>query len=481
MESEKEVLSTYIQDVQLSFQTHQFTIDVLQTQRNKFEEETKSLTSKVDELNLALKTKELEIEQLTQDTSGEENSSVNRTTTTQTDTMTQVSNEKLFSEDQMKYPDTGEYGAEDDAPGNQLERLQQKLEKEEIKREELQTHLAQLMSEHDQELREVILSKEQMETKLSELESCLAASNREKDKLTVVKHQVEEELGQLKVTLTRVQKEPSISRENQVLCEQLEEGKRTIEQLKLELSVACEKATTSESQVQMYQKDLTDKLAEIQEKTIEIDNLVSLLKTKDSQLHTQQKQIEDLVKKIEDLSEEVQHSQSQFTEERESFAHQLSEVEKKHRKEEEDLTYELERQKTKYNTKLDQTVLSEDLSEKLKQMETQLQAKDSEIAKISQDYKNLASSMEASIQHTTSLNDKLSKLTYQLQSQSDQMSILTKERDSLFDALQKKEAESQVAADSKAKEVARLQVSRKIVYFVILYTLGDGVPASNRV
>ena len=465
MESEKEVLSTYIQDVQVSFQTHQVTIDALQTQRNKFEEETKCLTTKVDQLNLELKTKELEIEQLTQDTSCEEDS-VNRTTTTQTNRMPQVSSERLFSEDQMKYPDTGEYGAEDDTPGNQLERLQQKLEKEEIKREQLKTHLAQLMSEHDQELREVILSKEEMETKLSELESCLAASNQEKDKLTVANHQIVEELSQLKMTLARVQKEPFVSQENQILCEQLEEGRRTIEQLKLELSVACEKAITSESQVQIYQKDLKDKLTEIQEKKIEIDNMVSLLKTKDSQLHTQQEQIEDLVKKIEDLSQEVQQSQSQFTEERESLTHQLSEVEKKHLKEREELTKELERQKTRYNTQLEQAVLTEDLSGKLKQMETQLQAKDLEIAKTSQEYKKLASSLEASTQHATSLNDKLTKLTYQLQSQADQMSMLTKERDSLLDALQKKEAESRVVADSKAKEVARLQVSRNIVHFL---------------
>ena len=227
---------------------HQDTISSLQNQRDKYEKETEVLSKEVNELSTNLMNKEMEIGN------------------------NQTTNENVETDVSL-----------------QLE-LQEKLEKEQMKREKLQSHLSEIVSEHNKELQEILDSKEQLEISLSQAQNELESEKNEK--MSIEQKLSESELVVQQDIFDR-KKELEVEREKS-------------RQLEMKLNDALTECSNQSDKIKHYVESLTESQNALQQKYVEINELKRTLNIKEQEL---KRQSEESMEKINVLS--LQFSQEQ--------------------------------------------------------------------------------------------------------------------------------------------------------------------------
>lgn len=256
-------------DIQTSFHSHQDTIDTLQSQQVKYEEETRSLNSELENLKLKLESKESEIDHVTTE------------------------------EDEILYE-------------IQLKLLKDKLEKEQEKREALQSHLIQITSEHNHELKDLLTNREQLEIQLTDLhrehDSSLSTSQREIHLLTVANQELLEQ--QHRVQSGTIKTHKLVDREGEL--------QRTINQLRMELNANTKSSLD-------HERDLMSCRTRMEERERELNELRCLLESKENELDKLKERERELANEFQSVTSDLSQTCSQLSSVQESLTCQVEE------------------------------------------------------------------------------------------------------------------------------------------------------------
>ena len=355
LELERKSLSSALQELQSSITGHQNTISKLTAEQERYKETAHLLEAQVESLTQDLTEKQKEIESLR--ASLTPHSSPDHHTGNSDDTKHEPTSTTDMHEP-LQLTTSREIIASDSTTNVEL--LQSELEKERAQRQRLQTHLAQIMAESDQELSVLLTQKEQLETKLGSVQeelntSTLSSSQitTENESLRATRDELENKLKQLQVAMTKSQtdhdgdleKVAKLTEENETLSKDLFQLKAVLQQREEQLgtlqnAVEMERNATATA-TEQHQKLLETKMKEKEE---EEEMLQASVRDSQTQLSTQQERIEQLSTSHQSLQKELTALQAKLAElmkEKAQLQSELMEIKIKHDNEKKQLSDQL--------------------------------------------------------------------------------------------------------------------------------------------